>query len=86
MWGLLDSMIAPAPVNVLRDQAAAALGAEVVGVIEVGSDEHAKVLDRVARARCAEWLDTEHGMDQGFARELVDKILDLYIDSTRVRR
>ena len=66
----------------LQEQASAALG----GLVATGSDEHAAILDRVARARCAEWLDREHGMDVVFARELVNAILDLYADSTRVRR
>lgn len=55
-------------------------------LVTVGSDEHVQILDRVARARCAEWLDREHGMDAMFARTLVDAILDLYADSTQVRR
>jgi len=54
--------------------------------VVTGSDEHVRILDRVARARCVEWLDHEHGMDPGFAREIVDRVLDLYADSTRVRR
>ena len=74
----------PATTHTLRDLASDALGTP--NVIPVHSDEHVQALDRVARARCAEWLDREHGMDPGFAREVVNHILDIYADSTRVRR
>lgn len=86
LWGFLGSFVVPAPTNTLRDEAAKALGAEVIGVIPVNSDEHVRTLDRVARARCAEWIENEHGMETTFAREVVDKILDIYINSTTVRR
>ena len=86
LWGFLGSFVVPAPTNTLRDEAAKALGAEVIGVIPVNSDDHVQALDRVARARCAEWLDREHGMELTFAREVVNKILDIYINSTTVRR
>lgn len=65
------------------------LASEAIGgsaPIITGSDEHVQILDRVARARCAEWLDKEHGMDVQFARTIVDAILNIYGDSTRVRR
>lgn len=71
--------------HALRDLASEALGAAPT-VISVNSDEHAQALDRVARARCAEWLDREHGMEITFARDLVNAILDIYTDSTQVRR
>ena len=70
--------------------APAAMRAQASAAIVVGSKEHAqvldRVLDRVARARCVEWLDREHGMDRQFARSLVANILDIYTDSTTVRR
>ena len=75
----------PATTHALRDLASEALGAAPT-VISVNSDEHAQALDRVARARCAEWLDREHGMEITFARDLVNAILDIYTDSTQVRR
>lgn len=54
--------------------------------VPANGDEHAAVLDRVARARCAEALVREDGCTLAHARQTVALILDTYADSTRVRR
>ena len=55
-------------------------------LVGIGSDEHVAILDRVGLHRAAQWLCDNHGDDPQYAQEVVEKVVNIYLTSTRGAR